>query len=104
MSKLIIKNISIFCLLFLLTANTIATVIQAETGIVVAWNEDGECTGKSNSFPVEEDSNETDDENSKLVFPYAWSIGLRSSSSIVYPAQLFTSFHFLEIISPPPQA
>jgi hypothetical protein len=104
MSKLVIKKISIMCLLFLITANTIATAIQAETGIVVVWNEEGECNGQNNSLPVEEDPNETDDENSKLIFPYLWSIGSRPSSSNVYPAQLLTSFHFLEIISPPPQA
>jgi len=87
-------------------ANTITTSIQTKvvTTNLVDWNEDGEPDRQANPSPVEEDTSGTDDETLKLISLYTVYTAARSTASMISSNHFLTSFHFLEIISPPPQA
>ena len=106
MAKIVLTYVSISCLLILVMANTITTSIQtkAVTTNLIDWNEDGEPDKQTNPSPVEEDNSGLDDETSKLISLYSVYTATRSTTSIIFSNNFLTSFHFLEIISPPPQA
>jgi len=87
-------------------ANTITTSLQtkAVTTNLIDWNDDGEPDKQANPSPVEEDTSGLDDETSKLISLYTVYTVTRSTANIISSSHFFVSFHFLEIISPPPQA
>lgn len=87
-------------------ANTITTSLQtkAVTTNLIDWNDDGEPDKQANPSPVEEDTSGLDDETSKLISLYTVYTVTRSTANIISSSHFFASFHFLEIISPPPQA
>lgn len=93
--------VAILCLLILVSANTITTSIKqnmAQSGMSTEEIEDIPVPA-----PVEEDTNE-DDEPTKLFFHSLIFHNLVASQKGLATDQFLTSFHFLEIISPPPQA
>lgn len=106
MVKIVLTYVSIACLLILVMANTITTSIQTKvaTTNLIDWNEDGEPDKQANPSPVEEDTSGLDDETSKLISLYCVYSAARSTAGIISSNHFLTSFHFLEIISPPPQA
>jgi hypothetical protein len=105
MVKIVSTYISIFCVLLVVMANTITTSIQTKTVTtnLIDWSEE-ETDKQTTPSPVEEDPNELDDETSKLISLYTLYTAARSTRSIISSNNFLTSFHFLEIISPPPQA
>jgi hypothetical protein len=106
MVKIVLTYVSIACLLILVMANTITTSIQTKvvTTNLVDWNEDSERDKQANPSPVEEDTSGLDDETSKLISLYTVYSAARSTTGMISSNHFLTSFHFLEIISPPPQA
>lgn len=105
MGKIILTYISIFCLLILVMATTITTSIKTKTVAtnLIDWNEE-ETDKQTTPPPVEEDNSGPDDEASKLISLYTLFTASKSTRSIIFSNHFLTSFHFLEIISPPPQA
>ncbi|HRG78491.1 MAG TPA: hypothetical protein PL167_02730 [Cyclobacteriaceae bacterium] len=105
MGKIILTYVSIFCLLILVMANTITTSIKTKTVAtnLIDWNEE-ETDKQTNPPPAEEDNSGLDDETSKLTSLYTLFTVSKSTRSIIFSNHFLTSFHFLEIISPPPQA
>jgi hypothetical protein len=102
MAKVIFSFVAISCLLILISANTI-TSMQKTFAKECAASPADEAEDQTVPSPVEEDTTGEDDETSKLA-----------SHQVHYPSQILagtlqnenhfrTSFHFLEIISPPPQ-
>jgi hypothetical protein len=106
MVRIVLTYVSIACLLILVMANTITTSLQtkAVTTNLIDWNDDGEPDKLANPSPVEEDTSGLDDETSKLISLYTVYTVTRSTANIISSSHFFASFHFLEIISPPPQA
>jgi hypothetical protein len=103
MAKIIFSYVAIFCLLFLVSANIITTSLKKATATECACDLTDETDEQPVPSPVEEDTTGEDDETSKLV-PHdvrhtSWAL----SGKLHHSNQFLTSFHFLEIISPPPQ-
>jgi hypothetical protein len=91
----------ITCLLILQSANSIVPALKKifVPGCKVDFTE-GEDPFSS---PIEEDTSGEDDETFKLIPQHTPQVSGRSSSKPTYTNHFSTSFHFLEIISPPPQ-
>ncbi|HNT50637.1 MAG TPA: hypothetical protein PLM56_03905 [Cyclobacteriaceae bacterium] len=102
MVKIVFSYVAIFCLLILVSANTITTSIKKANAIECADLAEETETQQVPS-PVEEDISE-DDENSKLLSGHANTAGNINSQKLSLAGHFLTDFHFLEIISPPPQA
>lgn len=105
MVKIAFCYVSMFCLLILISANTITTTVEngALSSILVDINEDGETEDTTNPSPLEEDTSGHDDETSKLASLYQINSSEPSAQNLIFSNHFLTSFHFLEIISPPPQ-
>jgi hypothetical protein len=106
MIKIAFCYVSIFCLLILISANAITTTVENRSvnTILVDLNEEGETQDTTNPSPLEEDTSGHDDETSKIASLYHINISEPSSQNLIFSNHFLTSFHFLEIISPPPQA
>lgn len=105
MVKIALCYVSIFCLLILISANTITTSVVngSVSSILIDINEDGETQDTTNPSPLEEDTSGHDDETSKLVSLYQINSSAPFAQNLFFSNHFLTSFHFLEIISPPPQ-
>lgn len=95
--------IGIFCLLLLVSANAITTTIGDQEAYACQTSADGDSDQPSVPSPVEEDVSE-DDEASKLQSGYSYYTFQFSFLNQFLENHFLTSFHYLEIISPPPQA
>lgn len=102
MGKIVMAYVAIFCLLILVSANSITTSLKqskiANSGMCEEEIEDIPVPA-----PVEEDTNE-DDGPTKLIFHSMVFHSFAATRKAVATNYFLTSFHFLEIISPPPQA
>ena len=105
MIKVVLSYVSIFCLLILVSANTITTSLEKKVAntISIDWSEEGSAEEETTPTPIEEDTSGQDDETSKLVSLYRINTTIRASQNRIFSSHFLTSFHFLEIISPPPQ-
>jgi hypothetical protein len=105
MIKIAFCYVSIFCLLILISANAITTSVENRSvnSILVDLNEEGKTQDTTNPSPLEEDTSGHDDETSKLVSLYPINSSEPSTEDLIFSNHFLTSFHFLEIISPPPQ-
>jgi len=99
MAKIVFSYVAIFCLLILVSANTITTSLKKTTTTECAdLGDDSEDIPVPS--PVEEDNT---GEDIKLGPQQTHLAVNRSSSKLIFSNCFLTSFHFLEIISPPPQ-
>jgi len=105
MIKITFCYVSIFCLLILISANTITTTVGngSVSSIVPDTNGEGEPQDTTNPSPIEEDTSGHDDETSKIAPLYQINTSEPSTQNLTFSNHFLTSFHFLEIISPPPQ-
>lgn len=101
MAKIVFSYVAIFCLLILVSANTITTSIKKANAIECADLAEETETQQIPS-PVEEDISE-DDETSKLIPNHTYNAANINSGKLSLSGHFLTSFQFLEIISPPPQ-
>lgn len=103
MAKIAFSYLAIFCLLLLASANTITTSIKKEASKEICTDAE-----RGNDQPVpspsEEDTAEEDDDTSKLFSLYQVYSYANCERDLILGSHFLTSFHFLEIISPPPQA
>lgn len=95
--------IGIFCLLLLVSANAITTSVGSNSTYTCQANADGDSDQTPVPSPVEEDISE-DDETSKLQSGYSYKAFRFHFLNPFFTDHFLTSFHYLEIISPPPQA
>lgn len=103
MAKIAFSHLAIFCLLLLASANTITTSIKKESGKEICTDtERGD--DQTVPSPAEEDTAEEDDDTSKLFSLYQVNSNMDKERNLILGDHFLTSFHFLEIISPPPQA
>ncbi|MCW5912722.1 MAG: hypothetical protein KIT62_16755 [Cyclobacteriaceae bacterium] len=102
MTKIVFSYVAIFCLLILVSANTITTSLK-RTNATECADLAEEAEDQQVPSPVEEDTSE-DDENSKLIPHHTHGAACAWSGKLTRVGHFLTSFHFLEIISPPPQA
>ena len=103
MVKIIFSYVAIFCLLILVSANTITITLKNTFATACAADLADDVEDQSVPSPVEEDTTSEDDETSKLVPHYAHHPSGVLSGKLLETNYFLTSFHFLEIISPPPQ-
>jgi len=105
MTRIVLSYVSIFCLLILVSANTITTSLEKKqcSMSMIDWSEEGDTEEQTNPTPIEEDTSGQDDDTSKLVSLYLSNLSKHSVESLIFSSCFLTSFHFLEIISPPPQ-
>jgi len=103
MAKVIFSYVAIFCLLILVSANTITTALKKTYTTECASGLADEAEELPVPSPVEEDTTGEDDETSKLVPHHAHYASGRYFKKLDHANHFLTSFHFLEIISPPPQ-
>lgn len=103
MAKIAFSCLAIFCLLLLASANAITTSIEKEVRKEVCTDPERGADQTAPS-PAEEDTAEEDDDNSKLFSLYQVNSDLDKERDLILGGHYLTSFLFLEIISPPPQA
>lgn len=105
MVKIAFCYVSMCCLLILISANTITTSVETGpvSSILLDIDSEGDAEDPTNPSPLEEDTNGHDDETSKLVSLYQIASSEPSTQNLIFANHFLTSFHFLEIISPPPQ-
>lgn len=103
MAKIIFSYVAIFCLLILVSANTITTSLKKTFAKECVADQADETEDQPVPTPVEEDTTGEDDETTKLVPHYAHHPTETLSGKLHQTNRFLTSFHFLEIISPPPQ-
>lgn len=103
MAKIIFSYVAIFCLLILVSANTITTSLKKTFATECVADLAVETEDQPVPSPVEEDTAGEDDETSKLVPHHAHHSSEVLSGKLHHTNYFLTSFHFLEIISPPPQ-
>jgi hypothetical protein len=100
MIKVVFVSI-IVCLLILQSANSIMPTLKKIfiSDCVV------DLTGGEDQLPspMEEDTSGEDDETFKLIPQHTHQVSGNASGKLTYTNHFSTSFHFLEIISPPPQ-
>ena len=103
MAKILFSYVAIFCLLILVSANTITTSLKKSNANECAASLADDSEDQPVPSPVEEDTTGEDDETSKLVPHNANYTSARYLKKLDHTNHFLTSFHFLEIISPPPQ-
>lgn len=103
MAKSIFSYVAIFCLLILISANTITTSLKKTFAKECVAGMADEAEDQPVPSPVEEDTTGEDDETSKLVSHHVHYSSGALASKLHQTNHFLTSFHFLEIISPPPQ-
>lgn len=105
MSKIVFAYVGIFCLLVLVSANTISVTLKQMYPSAKLANASDSAEERHVPSPVEEDPTlEEDEETSKLVPHITAASYFYDAGASEYITHFLTSFHFLEIISPPPQA
>lgn len=104
MAKTIFSYVAVCCLLVLISANAINISLKKRnlTTDCVADLAD-EPEDKPVPLPLEEDTTGEDDESSRLVSQQPPPLIAPLSGKLHYANYFLTSFHYLEIISPPPQ-
>ncbi len=103
MAKIVFCYVAIFCLLILVSANTIATSIKKINATECPTDLADEGEDLPVPSPVEEDTTGEDDETSKLAPHHIHYSSLAVTTKLNTSSHFLTGFHFLEIISPPPQ-
>lgn len=102
MAKIAFSYLAIFCLLLLVSANAITTSIKKEASKEVCAEVESSADQSAPS-PAEEDTAEEDDDTSKLFSLYQVNSYANCERDLILGGHFLTRFHFLEIISPPPQ-
>ena len=103
MAKIILAYVAIFCLLILVSANSITTSLKKTFATECVADLADEAEDQPVPAPLEEDTTGEDDETSKLVPHHAQHPSGALAGKLHHANHFLTSFHFLEIISPPPQ-
>lgn len=103
MAKVIFAYVAIFCLLILVSANTITTSLKKTFATACVADLADEEADQPVPVPLEEDTTGEDDETSKLIPQHAQHPSRVLSGKLHHANHFLTSFHYLEIISPPPQ-
>lgn len=103
MAKIVFSYVAIFCLLILVSANTITTSLKKTFASECVADLGDEAEDQPVPTPVEEDTTGEDDETSKLVPQHTQHPSAALAGNLHHANHFLTSFHFLEIISPPPQ-
>jgi hypothetical protein len=103
MAKIVFCYVALLSLLIPMSANAFACSYKKKNTTACVPDFADEADEQPVPTPAEEDTSEEDDDPVKLISHRVIQTHQKIMCRQVHAIQFLTSFHFLEIISPPPQ-